>query len=385
MLVASREFGAKVRAKSFIFGTLAMMVAVVVLSLLPRLGGDGETRVGVSPEYGSSQALVEAASASGLDLRVTEVTGEPEEVLASSDLSAVVTGTPEAPVVTVERDPDAVLTATLTALAQQAALADEISSLGGDPAGVAASVAAVSTTVNEVEPRSADYGERLVVGFVLGLLLYSSLLTVGTQVSQGVVEEKTSRVVDLLLATITARQLLVGKVVGIGGAALAQLVVVGLTGAALVATVAEVSISLGSLVGTLLWALVWFLVGLVSYALLFAAFSATVSRQEEVSTVVSPLMMVLIIPYVLGAVTLFNDPESQVAAYASWVPLMAPMLMPWRLALGVVSLPEALIVLGASVVVVPLLAVFAAKVYSNSILHMGQRVKVSKALSSTSS
>ena len=112
-------------------------------------------------------------------------------------------------------------------LAQQVALASAVTALGGDPArGRARDRAGVADRHRARAASRSATAAQIVAGFVAGILLFISLMTAGQLVAQGVVEEKSSRVVELLLATVRPWQLMAGKVLGIGVIGLAQVVLV---------------------------------------------------------------------------------------------------------------------------------------------------------------
>jgi len=125
---------------------------------------------------------------------------------------------------------------------------------------------------------------------------------------------------------------------------------------------------------------VWYLLGFFLFAALYAAIGSTVSRQEELSTVIAPMIFVLLIPFILVLNLLPNDPRNGLAAALSFIPFFSQTVMPARYALGVAPLWEvgvsALIELVAIVVVVRL----AGRVYRNSILRTGARVSLREAL-----
>lgn len=133
------------------------------------------------------------------------------------------------------------------------------------------------------------------------------------------VEEKTSRIVEILLTTVRPWQLMAGKVLGIGLVGLAQLAVV------LVAGIATGSFTFPpALAGTAaVWAVVWFLLGFAVYALVFAALGALVSRQQEVGGVTAPAMMLIALPYTVGIFILPADPDNEFVALLSLIPLFA--------------------------------------------------------------
>jgi ABC-2 family transporter len=171
-----------------------------------------------------------------------------------------------------------------TSLTAQAQLA---ATRGVDPAALDAAVTAAEPVVVAARPEDPAEGLRIGLGAVGAFLLYFSIQTYGAFVAQGVVEEKASRVVELVLATVRPWQLLLGKVLGLGAVGLLQLVV--LTGAGLgVAGSAGLLAPGAGLAGTLVSVLVWYLLGFAMYATIYAALGSLVSRQEDTQSVLTP-------------------------------------------------------------------------------------------------
>jgi ABC-2 type transport system permease protein len=271
----------------------------------------------------------------------------------------------------------------LTALARQEALDRRIAALGGDPGQVNREVAATRLEVSALEPQEPYHDERLAIGMIVGVLVYLALLTYGQTVAQGVVEEKTSRVVELLLSTIRAWQLMAGKVLGIGLVGLLQLAVLLGAGAIAGAATGVLTLPTSIAAGTLAWAIAWYLLGFFLYALLFAAAGALVSRQEDVGSVTMPIMLLIIVPYVIGITALPSDPDNGLAATLSLIPLFAPMLMPIREAMGAAETWELVLSVVLTLALVAVLVRATGRVYANAVMRTGARVRLGDALRGT--
>jgi hypothetical protein len=132
------------------------------------------------------------------------------------------------------------------------------------------------------------------------------------------------------------------------------------------------------LTGAAAWGIVWFLLGFLVYALLFATTGSLVSRQEDAGSVVGAVLILIIVPYVLGISILPADPENGLLRILSLIPFFSPTLMPMRTALGVPGWE-----LGTALALTVLLAVamigLAGRVYSNAVLRMGSRIRLSDA------
>jgi len=382
-MVAAREIRTRIASKATRIVTVIMVVAIVALTVVLDVTGGGSSaqKVGLTPATQQlAQPLQQAARATGDEIETVDVASPAAGARSVRDgkLDALLDGDPFS--VTVKDDLDDNLRATLTALARQETLDRRVRALGGDPAQLNAALAQAQPRVTELEPQKPYHDERLAIGMIVGILIYVALLSYGQAVAQGVVEEKTSRVVEILLSTIRAWQLMAGKVLGIGIVGLLQLAAV--IGAGVIAAVATGVLTLPASVaaGTVVWAIVWYLLGYFLYALLFAAAGALVSRQEDVGSVTMPLMMLIIVPYVIGISALPADPENGLVRTLSLIPLFSPMLMPMREAMGVATAGELIFSVVLTVALIAVLVRLTGRVYANAVMRMGARVRVADAL-----
>jgi len=377
-LVAAREVRTRLRSRAFRITSAVLVAALVALIVVLDLtsGGSSAQTVGLTrPVAGLAEPLRDKAQAGGTEVRTRLVPNAAlgERQVRDGDLDALVTGRPQDLRIVVKDDLGDNLRGMLTALARQEALDRRIAALGGDPAEVTRQVAGVRLDVAVLEPPPPHHDERLVIG----MLVYLALLTLGQLVAQGVVEEKTSRVVELLLSTIRAWQLMAGKVLGIGLVGLAQVALLLGTGVAAGLATGQLTLPASIAAGTLAWAIVWYLLGFFLYALLFAAAGALVSRQEDVGGVT---MLLIIAPCVIGISALPGDPDNAFVAWLSLIPPFAPMLMPMREAMGVVEPWELAVSVTATVALIAVLVRATGRIYSNAVMRTGARVRLSDAL-----
>ena len=215
----------------------------------------------------------------------------------------------------------------------------------------------------------------------VGVGLFFTLSGYGSLVATGVVEEKQSRVVELLLATITPWQLMAGKVLGLGAVGLLQLVILSAVAAA-GAGAAGLLVLPAAALGMFVMVLLWYLLGFFLYASLYAAVGSTVSRQEELQSVVAPMIFLLLIPFILTMNLLPSDPRNPITTVMSFIPFFSQTVMPARYALGVASMWEVVVaaVLAAATIVVVVRV--AGRVYRNSVLRTGARVGLREAFTS---
>lgn len=234
--------------------------------------------------------------------------------------------------------------------------------------------------VDPAQPIAAtEDGVRVVAGLGAGVLICFALVTYGLTLAQGVVEEKSSRVVELLLATVRPWQLLAGKVIGVGVSGLVQLGLLVGGGLGLAVATGRIGVE-GSLIGTAGWTLLWFVLGFGLYATLLAAAGATVSRQEDVPSAIQPALMVMFAPFVLSIYLAGDDPTGPLVEWLSLVPLFSPFLIPARVAFGAVPLWQGALAAVLTTGAIALTARLAGRVYSRSVLRTGGRVGVAQAL-----
>ncbi|MBN9744022.1 ABC transporter permease [Amycolatopsis sp. A1MSW2902] len=386
-LVAGREITTRVNSKAYRITTLVMVVIVVGLALVFKLfngGGGADATVGYVPAASPlAQPLSATAKSIGQTVATQQVPDEKtgQDKLRDGSIDALLVQDAKRVHVQVKKDLDAKLKNTFTVLEGQLALNQQIESLGGDPAKVRQATA--EATIDELPPLEKPYdynGQQLVLGIIAGILIYLSLMLNGQSVAQGVVEEKTSRVVELLLSTIKPWQLMAGKVLGIGVVGLIQMLAIGVAGVAAGLGFGVLTISVNAAVGTVIWLIVWYLLGFFMYSIVFAALGALVSRQEDVGGATMPALMFVIAGYVVGISILPSNPGSPLAEVLSLIPVFAPTLMPMRLAMGGVPVWEAVLSVGLVIVLIPALIWLAARIYRNAVMRTGAKVKLRDAL-----
>lgn len=383
-LVARRELSQRVHDRSFLVSTGVTLLILLALVIVPRLaGGSSGTRT-VAVADPVATAVVAAAADEAKQLGAPAIRARRYPSAAAAD-AAVRTGAVSAAVVGTERvvvkdtlDPQ--LGSLLSSAAHQRALFDRLVHLGVSPTQAAATLR-VPLDIEVLQPQSAKQKDAQGIAFVAVLLLYGQFLAYGFWVAIGVVEEKASRVVEVLLSTVRPRELLVGKVVGTGLLGLLQLLVVGVVGLGAALAVGAVHLS-GTAVTTLGQVLLWFVLGFVLFAFVFGAAAATVSRQEDLQSVTGPLTLALVAVLFAG-IHAAQSPAASSSTVLSFVPPFSAVAMPPRWAAGVVPLWQvgvsaALMVLTAAVV-----AEVGARVYERTVLRIGARVPWRQALRRT--
>ncbi|MFN2494518.1 MAG: ABC transporter permease [Pseudonocardiaceae bacterium] len=379
-LITRREFLNRVRTRSFLVSTLVLVLMLGgYLAYLTFLSAQNSREsIGLTPaESALSAPLQASATALGRQLEIREVDdASGEDLVRDGTLDAVLLGGPGGYRLIGRQAVDDTLRGIVQGALTQQMITDALRRAGVDPATVTASA---RVSIDTLEPHSEDFGARLAIGLVSAGLLYIALLIYGNSVAQGVLEEKTSRVVELLLATVKPWQVLLGKVAGVGAAGLLQFAVigtVGLVGARVTGTVTLPSATPVAVVA----ALVCFLLGFFLYATLYAAAGSLVSRPEELQAVTTPITLLIVVPFVV-AFQVPDNPTGMLVTVLSLVPFFAPILMPILISLGVAAGWQIALAAGLTVITIMVLAVVGGRIYGNSVLRTGGRVRLREALS----
>jgi ABC-2 type transport system permease protein len=205
------------------------------------------------------------------------------------------------------------------------------------------------------------------------ILLFISIFTFGSWVLTGVVEEKQSRVVEVVLSTIEPRDLLIGKVLGIGLLGLLQLVVMVTVGLAVGVQSGRFTLpsTTPSAIGMLL---LWFVLGYAFYSTALGVLGALASRMEEASNASSPVSFIAMAGYFFSLLVALNDPGGTAARIATFIPPVSPMVVPLRAALGAIEPWEVILSALVMAATVWLLFVVGGRVYSGAVLRTGSRM-----------
>jgi ABC-2 type transport system permease protein len=377
-LVAGREISARVRDKNFIISSVVIIVLLLgSLALQVALGsGSDATRIGVVGDAGELRPALEAqGEALGVEVTVVELDGEAAVRTAVADgevdgvLLADGAGGPE---LLVEQSAGGSLQAVVQGAVAQLALADQLAAAG------ITSLDLPEVVVTALDPEADEDGQRVIVAMIGVGVLYGLLVLFGQFVAQGVVEEKSSRVVELLLATMRPWQLLAGKILGLGLLGLAQMVLIVVVGVggALAFDIVDVP---GGLVGTAVPVVAWFVLGYAFYASIFAVAASLVTRQEDLNTVVMPTILVLVVAFVVG-IQAAADPDGTLATVTSYVPGLSPLVMPVRQAAGNVAAWEIALSVAFMLVAIALVVRLGGRVYAGALLRTGGRTKIREAL-----
>ncbi len=378
-LVAERELREGVRSKAFRISTVLALIGVAIVSALPGLvGGSDETVYDIAavdaPWVDDLVPLVAEAA----DVRVRIRPVEPDGVDA-----AVTDGGLDAVVVDGEIVSDQFTPSELVAVLNQAhglSIQNErVAALGLAEDQQRELFAPVPPLEQrQLDERSTDQG-RFAVASITVVALFLVLSIYGAAVLNGVLQEKSSRVVEVVLSAVSPTELLAGKIIGIGLLGLGQ--VAALAVVAVGATRVTGSVDLpSSTASTVALAVLWFVLGYALYSSLFAMAGALVSRQEDAQAAAMPVSLLMTGAYILTFAVVVPSADGLAARVLTVVPFTAPMAVLARSAFGAIPWWEvvlaALVTMAATVGLVRLAAV----VYTRAALRFGARVKLREVL-----
>ena len=351
-LVATREIVARLRSKAFLISTGILLLVSIGSVVAGGIASQNQTLPKVAVVGSAATQVVRQAG--------TLTAVEAADVAAAETL--VRAGTVTAAIVPAESQAGYPLPLRVIALSST-------------PLEVVGTLS-LSPDVTLLEPSKQGAGLVYLVAIGFGLVFFMSAITFGSTIAQSVVEEKQTRVVEILMTTIPVRALLAGKVVGNSIMAFGQIVAIGLLVSIGMAATGQ-HVLLGDIGPSLVWFAVFFAFGFVMLASLFAATASMVSRQEDVGSATSPVLVLVMIPYFL--VILFND-NPTVLAIMSYIPFSAPVGMPMRIFLGTAAWWEPLLSLAILLASTALVILLGSRIYANSLLRMGARVTFREAL-----
>jgi ABC-2 type transport system permease protein len=379
-LVARRDFWVRIRERSFLISTL---INIAVISILVLARASSAVGSGPSFDLGSvgSSSIATGASQLGHDAQPPIPIGvhafadqtTANAALRNGSVDAVVVGNQligftDIPDVLSSLVQASARNTAVTALLDRHHVAQNEREAANDP---------TPLTFAVLQPAPPHRSENAAVAFVGVLLLYGQLFGYGIWVASGVIEEKASRVVEMLLSAIRPKQLLLGKIIGIGALGLAQLIVISsfAIGLAFATNAIDVSSSAFGAAGLVIG---WFILGFAFYATLFAAAGSLVTRMEELQNVIVPINLTILVSFFISIGAL-QDPNGRLQVIASILPTSSALAMPVRIVLGAAPAWQIAVSLVALVGSTVLLVPFAARLYSGAVLRTRGRVRIREA------
>ncbi len=386
--MARREAVERARSKAFKISTVVLLVMgpmmVVLSQIVPGLIEDDPAQiafVGNNPAEISS-ALAQTAAAIDLEyeLRDVDTADKAEEMLDEGEIDAVLV---DGERLIFQSEAISEIVFALNEAVRAANLPAQIEALGLTLEDVAPLISPMDLDVRLLDPPEEDEALHPVVALLVIVAMFGAIVLYGQWVLLGVIEEKTSRVAEVLFGAVRPTELMIGKVVGNLFLAMAQMgmgAVSGVIALALIGSSVDVPNLAFSGVAV---ALVAAVMGVVLYAFAYAAAGATVSRPEDATSAAMPIMVVLMVGYVGSAFVVISDPDSAIAVALSLAPPWAPIAMPARVALGSPAWWEVAIAFGLLAVTIVGMARLAGRIYTGAILQTGPRIGLLRAFRSS--
>ena len=384
-VVAARDFWVRLRDKGFVISTMITLTVLSVFILLRAYSGGPESfELGYVGEPTVADHVAALADQTGLEVSVVgfDDDREAEAALRDGRVDAVLEGGVDdvrggtATLRVLRGAPDL-----LDQLVQGAAIGLRIDAALSE-AGVPGSTVEGLKDQHPIDaspilPADPDRDTKAAVAFVAVLLLYGQLFGYGIWVATGVIEEKSSRVVEVLLSAIRARQLMAGKIAGIGVLGLLQLIFIASFAIALATVTGAIDVPANTFSAAAL-TIGWFVLGFAFWAAMFAVAGALVSRMEELQNAIVPINLLVFASFLISVGAL-QDPDSTIARVASLLPFSSALAMPVRMVLGSATPWEIAaslaIVIGSTALLIPL----AGRVYAGAVLRTGAKVKLREA------
>lgn len=410
LMILRREYLERVTKKSFWIGTAVFPVLMVLLSVGPmalfKLQVGKQKHVGVVDETGrlgtiladvvkdekladgSPSWVLENVPVAG-SLEATQKTLEPR--VRDGSLYGILTigkdiDAEDAFHFACKNPGDIQNTAPLEGLLKRAVVRDrfETRNLGIDKAEIAKIVAPIDMKVGEVTKEGGVVQKNFMVAYlgtlIFVMMLFFTLLVYGIAMMRGILEEKSSRVMEVLLGSVSPNELMTGKILGIGLVGLTQIGIYALTGGLLrlvilsrFASQTDLSAIAGVItISKLVFFLVYFLLGYFMYVAAFACVGAVCNSEQEAQNLQAPITWCLMLP-MIATFFFVNQPDSTIALTLSLIPIFTPMVMFMRIIVQTPPMWQILLSIAITSAFTWVLFRAAAKVFRIGILMYGKR------------
>jgi ABC-2 type transport system permease protein len=378
-LIARREVTTRMRGTAFRVSTILLVACTVAgIAIAAALTGHPQRfTVAVTAQAPPGVAVMARAdaNAAGLQLTLQPAAGRAAAVRLVEQGKATAAVAAGGETIWKTR-PSAALQPVLNAAVQQAVITQRAASLGLSPDAAARLLAPVRITATQLHADTQRAG-RIIVAEAGMILLYVAITFYGSFVLTGVVEEKSSRVVEVLLSRVPPSSLLGGKIAGIGLAGLTQFLAVT---AAAVGTLLVTRPS-GLPPGTyaaIPMLVVWFVLGYAFYSMLYGSLGSLASRTEDAQAAAGPVIVVLIALYLAASMAVASAGSAWVAVL-SMLPPSAPIFMPLRTSLADVPVWQVAVAVLLTLASVYGLFRVGGRLYRNAVLRTGARLHVTEA------
>ncbi|MFF0340434.1 ABC transporter permease [Kribbella sp. NPDC004875] len=374
-LIAEREITTKLRDKTFIGSTVVMLFIVMVAVIVPAVlaGRGGSDKIAVIDDS-AARVVQQASTTTGGDgYEVTRVADRAaaERAVTDGDVKAALLPGADGYTVLGKDRVDSGIESALRAAAAAVGMEANAGKAGLTPAELHAGTK-VSLELLKPGPLPDIVSDFVNIG--LALVFYMTALGFGMMIAQSVVQEKESRVVEILAAAVPIRSLLWGKVLGNTVLALSQIVVI--AAASLVGLLATDQADILEVVAPVAgWFVVFFVLGFVALAGLWAVAGSLATRQEDLGSTTLPGQMILMIPFFFSVFA-----GSSAKTVASFVPIASSMSMPGRMLTEDVPIWQPLVAIAVLLAATVLIIRLGARLYERTLLQTGRRLGYREAL-----
>jgi ABC-2 type transport system permease protein len=412
LTVARREFLARVRSRWFLFSTLVVPVLFLGGIILPAVLVDRsieDPKPIVIIDYagnGIADRLIDSLRASEIPAerladRARSTAADPFDLDSLRSRIAAKAGSAEADAATAwlylpgslidegaavlveNRDTGPVLRRRIASILQRVITAARLERARVGTETIETALRPTSVSVEPLIAKDGPAGLRQALGFVFAMALYVMFIVYGQMIARGVLEEKTSDIVEILISSLRPWEMMLGKIVGIGAVGLTQVAIwvlvvtsaalFGLAGAA--AGLAQLGLDISGLAtpwDLILWSILYFITGYLLYSGVFASAGALVTSEQDVQQVLIPALLPIVLP-ILVLPAAMQTPDATWVVAMSLFPFFSPILMPMRIAASHVPLWQSALAVVLLLGTTLALAWTAGRIYRVGILMKGKR------------
>ncbi|MEO7132560.1 MAG: ABC transporter permease [Dermatophilaceae bacterium] len=379
LLVATREIIVRVTNKTFIVSTIVTLLLMAGFAGFSAWQSQRASSYTVAVTSTAAQELVTRAgtAAHAADDKVTIAAetladdAAAQKATKDGDVDAWLHEAPTGWVLSSTDDVDSSLSVAVQDQVRLGALTRNAAEVGTS---ITALEKGTALTTDRLDGTDSNRTSVQVATFAFAILFYLAAMMFGQQIAASVVEEKQSRLVEIIATAIPLRQLLAGKVLGTTVIALGQVVLFSAVGLAAL-TFTDISSTLPSLSGSVLWFVVFFAVGFFALACLFAVGGALASRTEDLQSTTGPVTIVLILVYVISF-----SLSGTAQVIASYVPIVSVISMPARVLSGDAMWWEPIVALLIMLAFAAVVVRIAEKVYRRSLMQTRGKLSWKQAL-----
>ena len=373
-VVALREIRERGGSRSYRISTVLAVLLVVAVIVIPSLIGKSQTyRVGLigTVQPGTVAALTVQSKAvdHGLETTRYSTLAEAERAVRDREIDVLLV---DGSRLEWRNSDDSALTAVIANAVQAVQVRQRAEQLGISAEQLGRLLVPVTLTSRTIGAAHTTDQSANIVGFIAVGALYLAISFYAGFVLSGVVQEKSNRVAEVLLARMPAREVLAGKVLGIGLVGLAQFALIGVA-AGITVRLTHHPDTPSIPADVLAWTIVWFILGYLFYSVVYAVLGATTSRIEDAQSASAPVTGVMLLSY-FGVMYAEENPDAALTIVLSYLPPTAPMVMTYRVAVHAAPTWQIITAALLMTLVTWALIRLAGRIYSSALLHVGSRI-----------